>query len=409
MEKFRKLIGNLGIQILIAMVLGIVVGAIWGEKASFFAPLGEFFMQLIKMLVIPLVAVSVISGAASLGGTKYAGKIGISTFFYYLGTTAVAVILGLIFGEIFKPGIGLDVTTVQHMFSAAKAGQGSTPGFWQIIFGIIPENPIEAFVSGNILQVLFFCLFLGLGISTLSNDKKDFLLKIFNYLTEAFIWMIRIVMLVAPFGVFGLMASSIGTFGYEILGLVLKLLIIYIVVILLHGFGFYPLMLKIFSKMSLTRFFTKIYKAQLVALSTSSSMATLPINFEVCEEELGVSKATSSFVLPLGATINMDGNAIYYALAAIFFSQLFGIELSMAQYVAILLTATIGSIGQAGVPGPSLLVVAVLVAADIPIMGLPLLYAVDRVFDMIRTALNITGDATCAVIVDQIDVEKSSS
>ena len=198
------------------------------------------------------------------------------------------------------------------------------------------------------------------------------------------------------------MASAVGTFGYEILGMVVKLLIIYIIVILLHGYGFYPLVLKVLSKMPLKRFFSKIYKAQVVALSTSSSMATLPVNFEVCEE-LGVSKETSSFVLPLGATINMDGNAIYYALAAVFFAQLFGIDLGIIQYLAIIFTATVGSIGQAGVPGPSLLVVAVLIAADIPIIGLPLLYAVDRIFDMIRTALNITGDATCAVVVDQIE------
>lgn len=404
-----KLLSNLGIQILIAMILGILAGAIWKEEAAMFAPLGEFFMQLIKMLVIPLVAVSVISGAASLGGTKYAGKIGISTFIYYLSTTAVAVTLGLIFGEIFQPGTGLDVSTVEHLFSAEQAGEGGTPGFWEIIFGIIPENPFSAFIEGNILQVLFFCLFLGLGISTLEKHKKDFLLKNFNYLTEAFIWMIRIVMYTAPIGVFGLMAGAIGNFGYEILGLVLKLLIIYVVVILLHGFGFYPLILKLLSKMSVRKFLSKIYKAQLVALSTSSSMATLPVNFEVCEEELGISKETSSFVLPLGATINMDGNAIYYALAAVFFAQMFGIDLGVMQYVAILFTATVGSIGQAGVPGPSLLVVAVLVAADIPIVGLPLLYAVDRIFDMIRTALNITGDAVCAIIVDQLREQKDNT
>ena len=402
MQKIKSLFLNLGFQILLAMVIGIIVGAIWGEGANIFAPLGELFIQLIKMLVIPLVAVSVISGAASLGGTRSAGKIGVWTFVFYLSTTIMAVSLGLVFGELFQPGAGLDVAMVKHMFSAEQAGSGATPGFWEIVFGIIPENPFDAFVSGNILQVLFFCLFLGLGISSLSKDKKEFLLKNFNYLTEALIWMIKIVMWVAPIGVFGLMASAVGTFGYDILGMVIKLLVIYIIVILIHGYGFYPLILKVLSKMPLKRFFSKIYKAQIVALSTSSSMATLPVNFEVCEEELGVSKETSSFVLPLGATINMDGNAIYYALAAVFFAQLFGIDLSIVQYLAIIFTATVGSIGQAGVPGPSLLVVAVLVAADIPIIGLPLLYAVDRIFDMIRTALNITGDAACAVIIDQI-------
>lgn len=404
-ERILKLLKNLGVQILFAMILGIVLGIVMGDDAKIFTPLGDLFIKLIKMLVIPLVAVSVISGAASLGNTRSAGKVGIATFVYYLGTTIVAVILGLLFGEIFKPGSGLSVDTVRHLFSGGAPAAGGTPGIWDIIFGFIPQNPFGALVEGNILQVLFFCLFLGLGISTLPDKKRDALLGFFNALTEAFIWMIRIVMYVAPLGVFGLMASAVGTFGFDILAMVLKLLIIYMAVILLHGFGFYPLMLKLFSKMPLKKFFSKIYKAQVVALSTSSSMATLPVNFEVCEEELGVSKETSSFVLPLGATINMDGNAIYYALAAVFFAQLFGIHLGAAQYMAIIFTATVGSIGQAGVPGPSLLVVAVLVAANLPLIGLPLLYAVDRVFDMIRTALNITGDATCAVIVDQLREE----
>ncbi len=402
MEKTVKLLKNLGVQILIAMILGILVGAIWGADAQIFSPLGDLFIKLIKMLVIPLVAFSVISGSASLGDATSAGKVGIVTFIYYLATTAVAVSIGLIFGELFNPGVGLDVSTVEHMFSVAKAGDGTTPGFWELILNIIPSNPLKALVDGNILQILFFCLFLGLGISSLPKVKKDFLVDGFNHLTEALIWMIRIVMLVAPIGVFGLMAAATGTFGYEILTLVAKLLGVYIAAILVQGYGFYPLMLKLFSKMSIKRFLGKMSKAQIVALSTSSSMATLPVTFEVCEEELGVSKQTCSFVLPLGATINMDGNAIYYALATCFFAQIFGIDLGMAQYVAIILTATIGSIGQAGVPGPSLLVVAVLVAAGVPIEGLPLLYAVDRIFDMIRTALNITGDATCAVIVDEL-------
>ncbi|MBI9072184.1 MAG: dicarboxylate/amino acid:cation symporter [Melioribacteraceae bacterium] len=397
-----KLVKNLGFQILAAMVLGTIVGLIWTEESQMFAPLGDIFMQLIKMLVIPLVAASVISGSASLGRSGSAGKIGIATFIYYLSTTAIAVLIGLFFGELFKPGIGLDINTVQHMFSIEQAGEGSTPGFWEIIKGIIPTNPIKSFVDGNILQVLFFCLMLGIGISTLEKSKREFLLNTFNYITEALIWMIKIVMYTAPFGVFGLMASSIGSFGVDILGLVLKLLIIYVAAILLHGFGTFSLILKLLSKTPLTKFYSKMYKPQIVALSTASSMATLPINFEVCEEELGVSNETSSFVLPLGATINMDGNAIYYALAATFFAQMFGVDLGLPQYIAILLTATIGSIGQAGVPGPSLLVVAVLVAADIPIEGLPLLYAVDRLFDMIRTSLNITGDAVCAVVVDQL-------
>ncbi len=400
MKKLGKL--GLGTWILIAMVLGIGAGALTGKDASMFKPLGDIFMALIKMLVIPLVSVSIISGAASIGNTKSAGKIGVATFGYYLLTTAFAVVIGLVFGAIFKPGMGLDMSQIQGMFSGEYASRGGTPGFWETILGIIPVNPFKALLDGNILQILFFSLFFGFGVSALPGEKKEDLLKILNHITEALLWMIHKVMLVAPLGVFGLMADAVGTFGYDVLALVLKLLGVYVGALIIQTFGVYPAFVKIFGKMSPFKFLSKISEAQAVALSTSSSMATLPVTFEVCEEELGVSKETSSFVLPLGATINMDGNAIYYALAAMFFAQMFGIELGMTQYVAIILTATIGSIGQAGVPGPSLLVVAVLLAAGIPVEGLPLLFGVDRLFDMLRTAVNITGDASCAVIVDKL-------
>lgn len=402
MEKIKKLGSNLGVQIFIAMILGILAGVVMGKEAEMFAPLGNVFISLIKMLVIPLVAVSVVSGATSLGGTASAGKLGVATFVFYLMSTAIAVGLGLFFGEVFKPGLGLDLATVKHMFDYNQSTETLAPEFWTLVLSFIPKNPIKAFADGEILQILFFCMFLGIGISRLPEKGRDFLVKNFDYLTEAMIWMIKAVMYVAPFGVFGLMASAMGTFGYDILSLVVKLLVIYVVAIVIHGIGFYGLVLKLFSKMPLKKFYARMSKPQIVAFTTASSMATLPVTFETCEEELEVSKDTTSFVLPLGATINMDGNAIYYALVAMFCAQMFGIDLGPAQYIAIILTATIGSIGQAGVPGPSLLVVAVLVAANIPIAALPLFYAMDRLFDMIRTALNITGDATCAVIVDSL-------
>lgn len=406
---FKKLVKNLGIQILVAMLIGIVVGIVMGDKAAIFAPLGVVFIKLIKMLVVPLVAISIISGSASLGATKQAGKLGIGTFLFYMLTTAFAVIIGLLLAGIFKPGVGLDVTQVQHLFSVKGAGTASQPTFWEVVLGFIPENPIEALVSGNILQIIFFCLLFGIGVSTLASKKREVVVKGCGLILEPLIWMIKIVMYTAPIGVFGLMADSVGTFGFDMLMLVMKLVIVYVAGILIHLFIFYPAVLKIMSNMSISRFFTEIWKAQIVALSTASSMATLPVNMEICEDKLGVSKKSSSFILPLGATINMDGNAIYYAMVAVFFAQMFGIDLSFGQYAAIVLTATIGSIGQAGVPGPSLLVVAVLVAADIPIIGLPLLYALDRIFDMIRTALNITGDATCAVVMDNLISDEKMS
>lgn len=401
MKKSKKAFG-LGLWIIIAMFLGIIVGKIMGPNAVVFKPLGEIFVKLIKMVVIPLVAFSIVGGAASIGNSKSAGKIGASTFGYYLSTTAFAVILGLLFGELFKPGIGIELSRVQSLFSLEYADKGDIPGFFATIKGIIPSNPVESMVSGNMLQILFFCLFLGFGISTLKKDSKEAVLKVVNGFADALVYVILKVMYLAPLGVFGLMADAVGTFGYDILGLVIKLLVIYTIALVLHTFIVYGSAVKIFGKMSPRRFFSKIYKAQIVALSTSSSMATLPVTTEICEDELGVSKETTSFVLPLGATINMDGNAIYYALAACFFAQLFGIELGITQYIAIIFTATVGSIGQAGVPGPSLLVVAVLLAAGIPVEGLPLLFGVDRLFDMLRTAVNISGDASCAVIVDNI-------
>lgn len=403
-KKEKGLLSNLGFWIIISMILGIMAGLMMGKKASMFAPLGDIFMQLIKMVVIPLVATSIVSGAASIGESKSAGKMGISTFTYYLATTAIAVCLGLIFGELFKPGAGIDKATVQAMFSLEYADKGTIPGFWETIKGIIPVNPFAALADGNnILAILFFSLFFGFGVSSLKGENKKIVVGFFNGVTDALVFVITKAMYIAPLGVFALLADATGNFGWKIIGMLLgKLLVANIVVLLIHAYGVYGMAIKLFSKISPIRFFKKIYKAQLFALSTASSMATLPLNKEICEEELGISNETTSFVLPLGATINMDGNAIYYALATCFFAQLFGIDLGVQQYIAIIFTATIGSIGQAGVPGPSLLVVAVLIAAGVPVEGLPILFGVDRVFDMLRTSVNIVGDASCAVIIDEI-------
>ncbi|SHH32232.1 dicarboxylate/amino acid:cation symporter [Tepidibacter thalassicus] len=408
MSKEKSIFSNLGIIIIISMLLGIAVGtALYvSNTGEYFATticsnLGDIFMQLLKMVVIPLVTTSIISGAASIGNTKSAGKIGISTFAYYMFTTCFAVILALIMGNLTQPGIGVD-SSISAMFSNEYADKGTIPGFWETIKGIIPTNPIKSLVDGNMLQILFFSLFLGFGISSIEKDKKEFILKVFDYITEALIWVINKIMLFAPIGVFALMVYSIKSFGFNSLTPVFKLFIVYIFTLGIHTFGFYPLMVKLLSKVSPIKFIKKVMKPFSVAFSSASSMGTLPVTTEVCEKELGVSKEITSFVLPLGATINMDGNSIYYGLVAVFFAQYFGIELTMASYLAIILTATIGSIGQAGVPGPSLLVVAVLMSANIPIVGLPILFGMDRIFDMLRTAVNVTGDASCAVIIENL-------
>jgi Na+/H+-dicarboxylate symporter len=384
------------------MVAGIVVGALGGESAAVFAPLGDLFIKLMKMLVVPLVAVSIIGGAASLGATRSAGRLGAGAFGYYLLTTAVAVTIGLAAGALFEPGAGLDVEAMRHRFSPDLADRGAQPGFWEVVLGFVPDNPFAALSAGNILQVLLFSLLLGFGIAALSPERNKPVLDVVHGLTECLVWMIKKVMWIAPIGVFGLLAHAVGTFGWDVLALVAKLLVVYVAALFVQAFAVYPALVRLLGRLPALRFVTKLAKPQLVALSTSSSMATLPVTMDTCHKDLGVSRRTCSFVLPLGATINMDGNAIYYALVAMFFSQLFGIPLGPPEMLAIVLTATVGSIGQAGVPGPSLLVVAVLLAAGLPVEGLPLLFGVDRIFDMLRTAVNVTGDASCAVIVDRL-------
>lgn len=408
MLKEKSLLGNIGIQVVIAMIVGTVVGAMMGESATMFAPLGAIFINLIKMLVIPLVAVALISGAAGLGNSSSAGKVGITTLGYFALTSALAVALALIMGEVFEPGRGIDVSGVEGMFSSEYASKGELPTFWATITGMIPTNVFQSLNEANILQILVFCLFFGIAISKQAKEKRDPIINGVNAIVDAMVWMINKVMIIAPLGVFGLMAEAVGTFGFGALMVVFKLFVVYVAAILVFGFVAYPLMIQIFTKTSAKKFLTAMKKPQAVALSTASSMATLPVTMDTVENELGVRNSTASFVLPLGATINMSGNAIYYGLVAIFFAQLFNIDLSMGAYIAIIVTSTLGAVGQAGVPGPSFLVVAVLLAAGIPIEGLPLLFALDRIFDMIRTALNITGDAACAVIVDSLikDEEK---
>lgn len=403
-KKSGMSLDRLGIWIIGATVLGAVVGLLMGKPAHMFAPMGNLFMQLIKMVVVPLVLFSLIGGAASLGKSSSAGKIGALTFVYYGITTAVAVMLGLLFSELFKPGLGIDMASLSSAAIQVDHIEESTkiPGFWETVTGFVPANPFKALVDGNILQIIVFAMFMGFAATYLDGKKKDFLLNFFNFMTELFIKIMTAIMYIAPIGVFCLMADATGTFGYSVLMKILYLIILYVIVLAIVTYGMIGGSVALFSKCTTYKqFFKSMWKVQVFAFSTASSMATLPLNMNTVTTELGVSKETTSFALPLGATINMNGNAAYYAMAATFIAQMYGMDLSFAQYVAIIITSTLGAVGQAGVPGPTLLVVAVLVSANIPIDALPILFGVDRIFDMLRTAVNITGDAACATIVDQ--------
>ena len=399
---------QLGKWIIIATVLGAIVGLIMGKPAHMFAPMGDLFMQCIKMVVVPLVLFSLVGGAASLGRSSSAGKIGVLTFIYYGITTAVAVAIGLVFSEIFQPGAGIDMASlsgaavqVDHMEESTKI-----PGFWETVIGFVPANPMKALVDGNILQIIVFAMSMGFAMGFLDQEKQDFLMKFFNFMTELFIKVMTGIMYIAPIGVFCLMADATGTFGYAVLAKIIYLIALYVLVLAIVTYVMIGGSVAMFSKCTTYRqFFRSMWKVQVFAFSTASSMATLPLNMNTAINELGVSKETTSFALPLGATINMNGNAAYYAMAATFIAQMYGMDLSFSQYIAIIITSTLGAVGQAGVPGPTLLVVAVLVSAGIPIDALPILFGVDRIFDMLRTAVNITGDAACATIVDRFRTE----
>jgi len=392
---------NSSTWILIAMILGIAAGAILGDRGAVFGPIGDIFIGLIKMLVIPLVFFSIISGAAALGKTKSAGRVGFLTIFYYLGTSAISVVLGLIAGNVFKPGLGVTVPESLLTDSSTYAESGNIAGFWDTILGIIPKNPFESLVSGNILQILFFALFFGICLSALDAKKQKPALDLLDTVNEVLILMITKVLIIAPLGVFALMVNSIALFGIDVLLLVLKLFLVFSGTLGVIHFVMIPLLVKVFAGVNPITFIKKLAPAQILAFSTASSMATLPVTKKCCEE-MGVSKTTTSFVLPLGATVNMNGNAMLYALTTVFFAQMYGIELGMTQYTAIILTSVLGAIGTAGVPGPALLVVAVLLAAGVPITALPLIFGADRLFDMMRTSTNIFGDASCAIIIEKV-------
>ena len=400
----KKLLKNLGIWIIIAMIIGIAVGIAMGPEASMFKPLGDLFIQLIKMLVVPLVLVSIVSGAAALGETKSAGLVGGLSIGYMMVTTVISITVALALGVLFQPGVNIEADGIAAITSAsegvAESAAPASAGFWETVIGMIPANPIAALAEGNILQIIIFGLFLGFGISTLAQERRVKMVNGLNTILEALIWCIGKVMYVAPFGVFGLIAEATGTFGFDILMQVANVLWLDLIAVAIIGLGLYPLTVALLSRVSIKTYFREMIKPQIVSFSTASSLATLPVNMEACDK-MGISKQASGFALPLGATINMSGNAIYYALLAVFFAQFYGIDLSMADYVSITIVCALGAIGQAGVPGPTLLAAAVLVAAGIPLEGLPLFYALDRIFDMIRTTLNITGDAACAAVIDR--------
>lgn len=394
---------NLLTQILIAFILAIIVGIIVGPSIEVVQPLGDLFLRLIKFIIVPLVLASLVVGVASTGDIKNIGRMGGITVIYYMLTTALAVTFGLILGNIFSPGKGLDIAA-----STEKAEVKEAPSVVDTLLNIVPTNPIQALVEANMLQIIFFALFLGIAI-TMLGDRAKTVYNFFDELAEVMYKITGIVMKFAPIGVFGLIAPVVGKYGLSVLLPLLKVILAVYVGCILHAVITYGISVKVFANMNPLKFFKGIAPASLVSFSTSSSAGTLPVTIKNTEENLGVSRKVSSFVLPLGATINMDGTALYQGVCALFIAQFFGIDLTFTQQLTIVLTATLASIGTAGVPGAGLIMLTMVVTSvGLPVEGIALIAGIDRILDMIRTSVNVTGDASAAVVVNSIEQKRET-
>ncbi len=374
--------------------------------------IGDIFIRLLMMIAIPLVLASLTVGAASLGDIKKFARIGGKTIAFYLVTTAIAISIGLAMANIIQPGKKIDSYTKERMLSAysedisQNIDQVADYDIINMIVNIVPKNPLKALADGEMLQIVFFAVMLGVVLSLIKKESAEPVLNFFNGLSDAMIRLVDIIMIIAPFAVFTLISATVAQFGFSILQTLIWYMAAVIVGLFIQTTGTYALIVKLFSKIKVSSFFRGMRKAQAIAFSTSSSAATLPVNMECLEENLGVSKSVTSFVLPLGATINMDGTALYQGVAAVFIAQVFGIELNFVQQLTIVLTATLASIGTAPVPGVGIIMlVIILKAVGIPEVGIALILGVDRILDMCRTVTNITGDAAVAVAIASSEKE----
>jgi len=411
-------------KILIGMILGIIIGLIFNQFELeylnvYLAWMGEIFIRLVKMLVVPLVLVSLILGSASLGDIKQVGKMGLKAFGFFMLTTAVAALIGIAIANVVQPGRGLDPAKKDQLMaqyeeeavatSLGAAEMASKSEFEKIVdlfVRMVPTNPFEALGEGDMLGVIFFALFLGITITLIPQEKAMPLIKAFDGLNDAVIKMVTIAMETAPYGVFALMVGVVSQLGLDILILLIKYAGVVLLGLILHVAITHFSFIRFYVQKSPFQFLQAIKEAIIMGFSTSSSSATLPISMNVAEKNLGVSRQISSFVLPLGATINMDGTALYQAVAALFIAQVFGIDLTLIQQLTIILTATLASVGAAGVPGAGMITLAlVLSTIGVPETGLALIFGLDRIIDMCRTTINIVGDLTLTMVMAKSEGE----
>ncbi len=399
-------------RIVVAMLMGLLTGALLnfistGEILSvamqsgldmylvdgLFDTIGQIFVRSLKLLVVPLVFVSLICGVSSLGNNSRMGAVATKTIALYMTTTAIAIALAIMVAVIVQPGVGIDLAIATE-FVAKEA-----PPLKTTIINIFPSNPVQSMADGSILQVIVFSLLMGLGISK-SGEKGQRISEFFNDLNEVIMKIVMMLMKLAPYGIFCLLAKLFSDVGIGMILNLAKYFFTVLFVLLLHSLGVYSLILKFFTGLSVRTFLSKMRSALALAFSTASSGATMPVTLRTVEKRLGVDNSVASFTVPLGATINMDGTAIMQGVATVFIAQAYNIGLGLDGYLTVVLTATLASIGTAAVPGVGLvMLVMVLNQVGLPVEGIGLIIGVDRLLDMTRTATNVTGDAMVTTVV----------
>lgn len=397
-------------KILIALVLGVVTGiiltfvpeAVFSKLDTYLlTPVGQIFINLIMMLVVPIVFVSIVLGTAGLGEPAKLGGIGVQTITFFLVTTAIALCISLALAFAIKPG-----TEGVFDVSIADYEANEAPPIMETLVNIIPTNPVSSMAAGDMLQIIAFAIFVGIALAIL-GDKTSGIHRLFNQANEVLMYLVNVIMKAAPYGAFALIASAIGGAGLDAIGSMGAYMGTVILGLFIHAAVTYTIAIWFLGRGNPITFYKGFFPAMSVAFSTASSNATLPISMKAAQENLGVSKSISSFVQPLGATVNMDGTAIMQATAAVFISQVYAIPLDFTDIILIIITATLASIGTAGVPGVGLIMLAmVLTQVGLPVEGIALIIGIDRLLDMLRTSLNITGDAVCAYIISENEKRK---
>lgn len=394
-------------QIFIALILAVIFGFYVPQGVKYVAWMGEIFLTSLKMVIVPLILSSIISGVTSMGGGKNLGRMGAKTMLYYLSTSTLAILTGLILVNIIKPGVGVELGFSENVEGLA----GSAGSVNDILMRIVPENIFKAMASGEILPIIFFAIIFGIFITKVKGKYKDTLTTFFEAVFQVMMKMTMFIIKFTPLGIFGIVAFEVGRNVDQLAQLAGSMAIYMLTVFIalaIHAFITLPLILRFVAKVKPFKHMKNMITPLLTAFSTASSSATLPLTMEAVEHKSGVSNPVTSFTLPLGATVNMDGTALYECVAAIFIAQVYGVELSLMQQLLIVVTALLASIGAAGIPMAGLVMITVvLTAVGLPLEGIGLILAVDRVLDMTRTAVNVWSDSCGAVTIARSETEKT--